>query len=223
MGNAVSSFCYKSVARREIVTVVIDEEVLMIDRELRTKLSGDLRALVTGRMTNDDFDDVYYGKYLDSDDQAVREIAEFGWTMYSSDLLYPYRLRGRHAVGPDERKFAARSILFLRTNNEYQEPPESERFTSYRSTQNQMFLFMWMGILLCPGWLIAFSLLDPLVSISLLFAGFVLILVSRIVAYFHRYHFIASSPVSIVWPFIDVASLQEAKANFHMLGKSIGS
>ena len=43
----------------------------MVDTELRHRLSQDLRRLITGRMTNDEFDDVYYESYFDSDDLAA--------------------------------------------------------------------------------------------------------------------------------------------------------
>ena len=71
----------------------------MVDLELRHRLSQDLRRLVTGRMTNDDFDDAYYESYMDSNDIAVREISRFGWSLYSSDVLFclPTNYGGRIA------------------------------------------------------------------------------------------------------------------------------
>ena len=95
----------------------------MIDRSQRNKLSQDLRRLVTGRMSNDDFDDVYYEEYESSNDDAVRAIAEFGWGLYSSDVLFPYRLKGRHRVSDDLREMACRCVLFLRSDREYKWPP----------------------------------------------------------------------------------------------------
>lgn len=95
----------------------------VVDRDQRDKLSRDLRRLVTGRMTNDDFDDLYFDAYEDSPDDAVREIARFGWGLYSSDVLMPYRLKGRHRVNGDEKQAAARCVLFLRTDRPYQWPP----------------------------------------------------------------------------------------------------
>lgn len=92
----------------------------MVDRELRKQLSQDLRRLVTGRMTNDAFDDAYYENYFRSSDNVVREVAEFGWGLYSSDLLFPYRLRGRHAIDGATRRVAARCVLLLRTDRQYE-------------------------------------------------------------------------------------------------------
>jgi hypothetical protein len=94
----------------------------MIDSELRIQLSQDLRRLVTGRMTNDAFDDLYHGHYICSQDRAVAAIAGFGWGLYSSDTLTPYRLKGRHSVSKVDRRVAARSILFLRSGLEYHWP-----------------------------------------------------------------------------------------------------
>lgn len=92
----------------------------MIDAELRKELSRDLRRLVTGRATNDAFDDAYYDRYSGSSDQAVENVAEFGYSLYSSDVLWSYRLKGRHAVDRATRRTAARCVLFLRSGREYE-------------------------------------------------------------------------------------------------------
>lgn len=94
----------------------------VVDRNLRQQLSRDLRRLVTGRMTNDEFDDVYYDEFYNSKDRAVVEIGEFGYGLYSSDLFRPYRLIGRHAVKKDTRRTVARCVLFLRLECEYEWP-----------------------------------------------------------------------------------------------------
>jgi hypothetical protein len=95
---------------------------VVVDRNLRQQLSQDLRRLVTGRMTNDEFDDAYYDQFYNSKDRAVVEIAEFGYGLYSSDLLRPYRLKGRYAVKKDTRRTVARCVLFLRMEREYEWP-----------------------------------------------------------------------------------------------------
>jgi hypothetical protein len=94
----------------------------MIDADTRCRLSLDVRRLVTGRMTNDAFDDVYYESYEPSGDRAIQEIAAFCSGLYSSDLLWPYHLRGRYAVNADTRSTACRCVLFLRSGLEYQWP-----------------------------------------------------------------------------------------------------
>lgn len=94
-----------------------------IDRQQRDKLSQDLRRLVTGRMTNDEFDEAYFDEYESSPDTAVREIATFGYGLYSSDVLMPYRLKGRHRVPDDVRQAACRCMLFLRSDRPYEWPP----------------------------------------------------------------------------------------------------
>jgi hypothetical protein len=94
----------------------------MVDKEARVELRIALRRLVTGRMTNDQFDDLYYEHWMDSKDLAVAKIGEFGYCLYSSDLLLPYRLKGPHAVSPEVRRLASRGILFLYTDQEYEWP-----------------------------------------------------------------------------------------------------
>lgn len=92
----------------------------MVDKEARAELRIAVRRLITGRMTNDDFDEVY-GKHWNSEDGAVASIAAFGWGLYSD--TWTYRLKGAHAVCPEVRSLASRSILFLYTDQEYEWPP----------------------------------------------------------------------------------------------------
>jgi hypothetical protein len=93
----------------------------MIERELRRELRHNLQQLIEGLMTNDDFDARYEEAYRVSSDLAVREIAMFGWSLYSSDV-WPYRLQGRHAVDASTRSAAERAMQFLDTDQEYSYP-----------------------------------------------------------------------------------------------------
>lgn len=92
----------------------------MIDHEKRRKLSQAIRRLATGQMTNKDFDDLYYEEYESSEDHAVQAIAEYCYSLYSSDTLIPYCLRGRHRVASDVRRTVCRCVLFLRSDLEYE-------------------------------------------------------------------------------------------------------
>jgi hypothetical protein len=94
----------------------------MIDRDARNDLAESLRRLVDGDMTNDEFDDGYHGRWCESKDAAVVEISGFGYSLYSSDLLWPYRLKGRHAVPAQTREIAQHAIRFLQTDLEYEWP-----------------------------------------------------------------------------------------------------
>lgn len=99
---------------------------MTIDNQLRRDLSQDIRRLVLGRMTNDEFDDAYC-RCSQSQDPAVAGIAEFGNCLYSRDQLFPYRLKGSNAVDRATRRTAARCVLFLRSGLPYDWPllPES--------------------------------------------------------------------------------------------------
>jgi hypothetical protein len=102
----------------------------MVDSGLRHKLAQDVRRLITGRMTNDEFDDVYYEHYWRSEDLAIREIARFCWGLYSSDLPLPYRLRGAYEIDAATRKKTAHAVLFLQTSLKYPYPETPESFVS---------------------------------------------------------------------------------------------
>lgn len=47
----------------------------MVDRQSRTELAEALRRLIGGELTNDEFDDLYYEKWWQHSDDAVRELA----------------------------------------------------------------------------------------------------------------------------------------------------
>jgi len=92
----------------------------MIDVQARSKLAEASRWLVTGLITNYQYDD----RVLDdaqlwaSRDPAVREIYNKGfWLMYSD---FPeYRLKARYRLPAQTRNSAARCILFLKSGLPY--------------------------------------------------------------------------------------------------------
>jgi hypothetical protein len=94
----------------------------MIDRAARDKLADDLCLLIAGEMTNDQFDNTKPDEPCS--DLGVTACWEFGYCLHSSDLLFPYRLRGRHAVSPEAREVAHRVVLFLKSDLEYEWPKE---------------------------------------------------------------------------------------------------
>jgi hypothetical protein len=116
----------------------------MTNREQRKALSQALRRLVTGRMSNDDFDDLFHDGFEESEDAAVKEIAVFCYGLYSSDTLLPYRLQGRHRVSAEVRQMACRCVLFLQSDLEYEWPP-------YRTEAGRQFLWFVAFNLGLPG------------------------------------------------------------------------
>ena len=89
----------------------------MIDRIARSKLSELIRSLVSGNITNDEFEE----KIPDSEDAAIREIFSHGaWRLYSD--IKEYKLKGIEALTSTDRSLSARWILFLRTDLEYKWP-----------------------------------------------------------------------------------------------------
>lgn len=89
----------------------------MIDRQNRKKLSEMLRHLVSGQITNDQFEDNAPKK---SQDRAIWAIRHQAWFLYSD--LEEYKLKGKHAVSPKDKGIVARWLLFLKTDFEYEWP-----------------------------------------------------------------------------------------------------
>ena len=194
----------------------------MVDVELRHRLSQDLRRLVTGRMTNDDFDDAYYESYMASNDIAVREISRFGWSLYSSDVLFAYKLWGSHRVSDATRKAAAHAVLFLQTENEYGYPENSD------SLGDSMIGCAWFnGSLLGVAFvLIAVPILlsgDSTTGGYCLLIGLAIIATCFLLAYAQynqqtQFHEECDKLGEMaVWPFFDRASLVDANGNNYLL------
>jgi hypothetical protein len=90
----------------------------MIDRASRRQLAELLRQLVTGQITNDQFEDrIPY----QSHDPSIREICREGaWFLY--DDLHEHRLVGKFRLDKEQRSEIARWILFLERDSEYEWP-----------------------------------------------------------------------------------------------------
>ena len=89
----------------------------MVDRASRRTVSELLRHLVSGQITNEDFEDRMPKK---SPDPIIWEMFQIGWSLYSD--YRTYRLTGRDRVDPTDRHVVARCILFLQTEFQYEWP-----------------------------------------------------------------------------------------------------
>ena len=198
----------------------------MVDSDLRKSLSQDVRRLVTGRMTNDDFDDAYYEHYDSSDDRAVREIAGFCYSLYSSDLLLPMRLRGRHALDAETKCSCTRAVLFLRSDLEYEWQPFPDD-----PGLRTLSAFAYMGIpagiaLLLVGTPLALS--GDLQFGGPFFAGGLFTLIGSV--WFCRswpkmlepqWKSFRDSGDYDVWPFLRQSDFEHANGHCHLLGRTV--
>ena len=92
----------------------------MVDRKARSRFAESIRALVAGRITNDEFEDSRLPE-LETDDPAISEIYKEGvWHLYSD--LHEHHLRGKFALSREDKAIAARWVLFLRTDLSYEWP-----------------------------------------------------------------------------------------------------
>jgi hypothetical protein len=107
----------------------------MIDRPSRDSLATALGQYVSGRITNDDFDDVAVD-WRDSGADAVKRRA---WGLY--DDTYQHLATGRHYITKPSREEIGRWILFLHSDNEYTWP-----HFNFRT------IFNWPLNLLSAGW-----------------------------------------------------------------------
>lgn len=196
-----------------------------VDSDARRLLSQDIRRLVTGRMTNDEFDDAYYSRYEKSSDRAVREIAGFCYGLYSSDLPIPIRLRGRYAVSKETRSQAARAVLFLRAGLSYDWPnaPDAPLLRLlYGLAVPLGFTAGAVLSLMC----IPLYIQEPSFEIGQLAMGGALLLIgSTVIVLVWRLRvrtlldaFRASGNYE-VWPFLQHAEFEQAKRSSYLLGQ----
>jgi hypothetical protein len=88
----------------------------MIDRPSRDRLATALRQYVSGRLTNDDLDDITV-VWRDRGAVAVKERA---WCLYDDN--YKHRAIGKHYLPKPARDEIGRWILFLHSDLEYTWP-----------------------------------------------------------------------------------------------------
>jgi hypothetical protein len=89
----------------------------MIDKPARKKLSELLRHLVSGQITNDQFED---NSPFSSNDRAIWAIRHQAWGLYSD--FGEYKLKGKKALSPKNKHAIATWLLFLKSNFEYEWP-----------------------------------------------------------------------------------------------------
>lgn len=105
----------------------------MIDRKARNILAESYRHLISGQITNDEFED----RLKFSKDIAIDEIYYRGaWPLY--DDLHEHKLTGEWAISEEGKPIAARFILFLKTDLEYEWP---------RKTGAKAFIWALFGVL----------------------------------------------------------------------------
>lgn len=107
----------------------------MVDRDSRNRLAQALRHYVSGRMTNDELDDVI----VNWEDRGAVAVKEMSWQLY--DDMSTHKATGRHHLDKSARREISRWIVFLYSDREYVWP-------EYSFIQ----IFNWPLNLLTIGW-----------------------------------------------------------------------
>lgn len=89
----------------------------MIDKKARDILAENFRHLICGQISNDEFE----VRLIKSKDAGMNEVFFNGaWPLY--DDLHEHKLTGKWAIAEEGKPIAARYILFLKTDLEYEWP-----------------------------------------------------------------------------------------------------
>jgi len=91
----------------------------LIDRTARDQLADALRALASGLVSNDEFEDSRLPH--SRNDAVIREVFSRGaWMLYSD--THEYRLAGKNKLDALTKSEVARWVLFLKTDLRYEWP-----------------------------------------------------------------------------------------------------
>lgn len=88
----------------------------MVDRVARARATQLLRNFISGKVTNDEFED----GCPQTQDRAIHAIWETAWVLY--DDLSEHRLTGQHRLTTDMRRICVRWLLFLYSDLDYEWP-----------------------------------------------------------------------------------------------------
>ncbi len=181
----------------------------MVDRNQRMRLRDALSELIEGRLTNDQFDELYFTEWEESPDRGVREIADFGFSLYSSDLPFPYRLKGRYAPDAETKRIADRCQRFLNSDLEYAWPERPNQTLDCAFGGISVFLVIPLGVvLLLAGF---FDLQFVALGSLVVACGYLLLRVSRSMKTPEWRAYWAAGDKD-AWPFLHLAELQEVKS-----------
>jgi hypothetical protein len=189
----------------------------MIDRQARNELAISLGRLAAGELTNDEFDDVYFGKWNQSSDAAVAEIAGFGWTLYDDTRKKPYRLSGPDAVPEKVRPFVERALRFLASEREYEWPQGVFGIRPASGTALiwfRVWIVLYVLLLLAITIVLVFEKSRTPLFIDLVGLGALAAMIHLMIVYARgrerRKRFLAASDFDSAWPYLTSAEVESA-------------
>jgi hypothetical protein len=96
--------------------ITLQRKSSLVDRNARDHAAQLLRNFISGKISNDDFDD----GCPTTKDPAIDAIWSTAWVLY--DDMNTHNLIGRHRLTADMRRICVRWILFLQSDFDYQWP-----------------------------------------------------------------------------------------------------
>jgi hypothetical protein len=186
----------------------------MIDIVGRRELSEKLRHLVNGRIASEEFTDA---QPRGGTDPALHEVWKFGWGLYS-DNRPPYLLRGEHALPAEAKRIAARAVLFLRSDLEYEWPE-----VPWLVGRTFAFLFGWLPVFVAA---LILATWGSSIAAVFLFVIAVLIAAAGLIGVKRGWVFRSSARWRIaqetidwnIWPFYRCDDFEKARRSRCLLG-----
>lgn len=90
----------------------------MVDKHARKRLAEEVRHLVAGLTTNDEFEARIFS--IKTADAGYWAVVDQAWGLYSD--LYNHTLKGSHTLSEADRQIVCRFVLFLHSDLEFEWP-----------------------------------------------------------------------------------------------------
>ena len=179
----------------------------MVDQEARRKYAELVRQFISGRMTNDEYEEKYDAITPDENDPAVEEAYHRVWSAY--DDLKTHRMTGVYRLDRDGHRAIAQVVLFLQSDEEYRWPKEDWLRASRVLLLVALAAVAGLLLGLFPG---SFS---PIISTTA-FVGVVLFTYYTILIAVEKRQWEGCGDTD-AWPFLHRSDLDEAARNPRLL------
>ena len=132
----------------------------MVDRKARREYAQLVRQFISGRMTNDEYEQKFFGLRATKKDTALVKIFMEVDTLCED--AYPNKLTQRWQLNNDERRRVAQAVLFLQSGAEYRWLDKLWDGSVFLITA--FFIFLLFALLQETPLLIRFAVSVPLVA-----------------------------------------------------------
>ena len=120
---------------------------IYLDKEARKKAANVLTQFYQGDISTDKFMTLW--DKIETEDALLKIVFDYIWGFY--DDLWPYKLKGRHALDQPSKGFFERCIVFLHSDLEWPihiDPDKITEPTELYKTKKRLSRYAWLVLVL---------------------------------------------------------------------------